>query len=317
MKTAVAVLAALIMGGGLLLPHSAHADTPPASFTIGPAAFPDTNVRGRDFAFQLSGGQTQSDAVAIKNQSDVPLTMDLYGADVAQAAGGGLAPAQEGTAMADIGSWIAVAEPHFTLAARERKVVSFTIAPPTDVAPGDHLGAIVAQAVVGRRGNVALQARGALLTEVMVPGTVHLSVQLSNLRVADAGGRERTFATTISNHGNLVVTVVGSVGIQDGAGRQVSAIALEPTGFTLLPGATLDLHTAAYTFADGSYMVQASAEATVDGRPFNQTVKTNVVSLGFVNWPEILRDGALGLVVTLTAVLLLRRRNRLWSAKRR
>ena len=310
MRTVAAALAALVMSGAFLLPHAVDADNPPASFTIGPATFADSNVRGRDFAFQLSGGQTRTDSVAIKNQSDVPLTMDLYGADVRQASGGGLSPAQQGADMADVGSWIRVGEPHFVLVAGERKVVSFIIAPPANVAPGDHLGAIVAQAIVGRSGNVALQARGALLTEVTVPGAMHFSVQLSKLRTADTGDRKRVFTATINNHGNLVVSVVASVGIQDGSGRQVTAIPLQPSSFTLLPGATLDLHTDAYAFGYGSFLVQASAEATVEGRPFNQTVKTNVVSIDFVNWPEIMRNGFIGLVIALAAMFLLVRRRK-------
>lgn len=210
--------------------------------------------------------------------------------------------------MTDVGSWITVAESRFVLAAGERKVVAFTIAPPAGVPPGDHLGAIVAQAIVGHRGNVALQARGALLTEVTVPGTSHLSVQLSNLRFSNVGDRERAFTTTISNHGNLVATVVGSVGIQDGSGRQVTALALQPSNFTLLPGATLDLHTDAYAFGYGSFTVRASAEATVDGRPFNQTATTNVVSISFVDWPGIVRDAGIGLVIVLAAAFVVIRR---------
>lgn len=159
-------------------------------------------VDGRPYVYAEGGpGTVLQDAVSVLNPGNRPLTVRLSGADAEDAADGSL------TAHAkpvDTGAWIrfarvsggrrtAVPTVAVTVPARTRADVPFTVTVPSGAAPGDHPGAITADAVGGRTSAVRIQVR------VLGPALSALTVEHLKVR----GGR---ITYELVNRGTTVLT---------------------------------------------------------------------------------------------------------------
>ena len=94
-------------------------------------------------------GVAFADSVAVANYTAAPLTFHLYGADAINARGGGLSVRRRTDTQTDMGTWIELPYPELTVPARGASVVPFTILPPPQATPGDHVGGIVAEETQG------------------------------------------------------------------------------------------------------------------------------------------------------------------------
>ena len=192
------------------------------SFGISPAGVDRPDQRPV-LSYAVAPGSTVEDQVAILNQDDQPIGLQVYSGDVVQA-DGGLSVRPHTETSTDAGAWIGVhGAGDVTVAAQTAEagvgytIVPFTITVPQTAEPGDHLGAIVASLTAlgasGGEGTPAIQLDQRVAARVYVrvagelaPGLVvtHLGTSYDQ-SVVGSGSMEVTY--TLRNSGNMRMSV--------------------------------------------------------------------------------------------------------------
>ncbi|MGW1115661.1 hypothetical protein ACWD5B_00860 [Streptomyces tanashiensis] len=305
--------------GAQAAPAPVPSPTPPESaagapFGVQAGLYGLTTLTGGHFGYALKAGARIEDSAVIYNESDEARTFHVYGADVTNAAGGGLAPAQEGQKMAAVGAWLKLdSEATVTVRPKSRATVRFSLAVPDGTPPGSYLGSLVtALRTPAVSGSVNTETRIARLVELTVPGAADLQVSLTELEHRPAGGGEE-FTVTVRNTGNVLYTFAGTLNITGGSSART--VPLTPTGIYVIPGGSATLTgRVADLPALGRRAVTASVTATVPGGGA-KTVDSNTVRLSFFPWLiAVLTVGgllALGLILFIT-----RKRRRAWRRRR-
>lgn len=294
--TCLAVWASLIVGTQAAARAAASPSTDVSGlFGAHPAQQGSTTLPGGHFNYALVPGQHIADGIVVENFSQHAISFHVYGADLLAAIGGGLAPAQPTATMREVGAWITVSAPIVTVPAHGQVTDKFTLLIPTAVSSGQHLGAVVAAATVGRtaQGN-PIEARVALITVVTVPGNAQASASLTPLvGSGDASGRIR-FGITLSNTGNVLLTYTGAVSIDDGDGRRVVTLRLTPTNAYVVPSGLVPLAAAwKESISNAStYRAQATVIILANGVPV-RTLTSQPLALRFSSGiPLVLLAGA-------------------------
>jgi hypothetical protein len=208
-------------------------------------------------------------------------------------------PRQASDTPHEAGAWITVSSPHLTIPAHSQFNDNFTVTLPAAVSPGEHRGAIVASAIVGKslQGST-LEARTALITVITVPGAVKPSALLSALSRSAAGPRKLGFDITLSNTGNLLLTYSGTVDVIDGVGHKVASLPLTPPDAYVVPAGKAAL-AAFWTESipeSGNYRARATVTILARGRPV-ATLTSQSLELPFFSWPPILLKVGITLLV--------------------
>jgi hypothetical protein len=292
------------------------------SFGIAPAGLerPD----GRPFlSYTAAPGSTIYDHVAVLNQDDQPLSLQVYSGDVVQA-DAGLSVRPQADASVDAGAWIAVeAPPQIDVPAQTTDagvgyvIVPFTLTIPTNAQPGDHLGGIVASLVtVGSGGesspSIQLDQRVAARVYIRVDGDLAPGLVIANLGatwvpggVAGAGSVELTY--TLRNTGNVRMAVEPSARVtgpfdllaRSAAGSRVDV---------LLPGAEVHQSitvTGVWPLVRETVTVSARAVATAAGDDPGLGTVTTSINTGALPWAGL---AVLALLLALIVALVARRR---------
>ena len=316
-RAGAVVLAALLLVSANAGVGAAGGGAPVAAFGIRPQNSTDPSVDRGHFWFHLATGGSATEAIVLHNTTTEPLTFTVYGADMLQAAGGGLAPAQQTDTMFDVGAWMKVESTSLTVAPGADGVDHFTVTIPEGAAPGDHVGAIVAAANVGVQKGVSVQARGALITQVTIPGVAHPSAQLSALVAHPAGDGRDSFSIVMTNDGNLLLTFSGSLQITDSDGHVLGALPMSPSGADLIPGASVQLQSDQWTFAKGTSVVTAQIALQADHKPF-QTASSAPLTFSFTDWVRIIVELVVAVMVLgIVGFVVWRLRRRTMAARAR
>jgi hypothetical protein len=300
------------------IPVAAASPTPdltrPQLFGVHPLLQGQTTLPGGHFSFALVAGQTATDGVVVENFADQPLDFHIYGADLLTAVGGGLAPAQATDAMHEAGAWIVVATPRVTIPAHSRITSMFTISLPSAISPGEHLGALVAAALVGTSSQGStIEARTALITNITVPGAISPSGRLGPLSRTPGMSRDVGFAIILSNTGNLLLTYVGSVDVLDRGGHTVASLSLAPASAYVVPGGHVGLDAVWPGLpSSGTYSARATVTILAKGRPV-ATLTSQSLPLSFASpapIPPAVATALGGFVLAAGIVIAVRRRRR-------
>jgi hypothetical protein len=303
---AIASLGCVLLSTAVFLcvPGVARAAGTPAPdpgqlFGVHPVQEGSTTLPGGHFNFALPPGRRIADGIVIENLSDHALDFHVYGADLATAAGGGLAPEQPGATMHEAGAWIVVATPVVTVDAHSQFIDGFTLSVPAGVSTGQHLGAVVAAADTGTtpEGN-PIEARAALIVVVTVPGVARPSAALTPLTGSTATFGQVGYGITLSNTGNVLLTYAGSVGIEGGDGLRVATLTLIPTSSYVVPDGRVAL-TALWRgtgLRSGTYRAQATV-VILDNGTAVATLTSQVMTLQLSAGIPILTLAALSLAV--------------------
>lgn len=189
-----------------------------APFGVQAGLYGLTTLTGGHFGYALKAGARIEDSAVIYNQSEEPRVFHVYGADVANASGGGLAPAQEGQKMTAVGAWLKLdSAATVTVRPKSSEKVRFSLTVPEGTPPGSYVGSLVtALRTPAVSGGVNTETRIARLVELTVPGTADLQVSLSSLEHHPVGGGEE-FTVTVRNTGNVLYTFTGTLNITGGA----------------------------------------------------------------------------------------------------
>lgn len=285
--------------------------TSAGGFGVQAGLYGKTSLPGGHFTYSLKGGASLEDSAVVYNQSTASMTFDIYGADVTNAVGGGLAAAQQGAPMAGVGAWLTLRTPSsITVAAGQHATVKFALTVPAGTPPGSYAGALVtALRPSASAGQVSTATRVARLINLTVPGVAHLDARLSHLTATKSGGKEQ-FSVTVSNPGNVLFTFTGELSV---GGRSVP---LSPSGIYVVPGgsATITGELGGVPFL-GRWSAHASVTATVP-RGASTMVTTGTLRLVFFPWPLAITLAAI-LVAAGALLVVTRRRRRAWRARRR
>lgn len=217
-------VAALSLGTALSFPFSRPASAASNGlWSVFPTTLPGQAPR-EFFHPVLQPGKAYKDTVAVANYTAAPLTFNLYAADAFNTSGDGLSLRRRTDIQTDIGKWISLPYDELTVPARSETFVPFTILPPPQASPGDHVGGIVAEQTQGTTSHsgstpiTVVQAVGVRVYGRVV-GPLHpklairgmlLSAGASAAAVFGAGVSARvTF--TITNSGNTVLSPMATV----------------------------------------------------------------------------------------------------------
>ncbi|MFB7608733.1 COG1470 family protein [Streptomyces gardneri] len=292
-------------------PTESAADAP---FGVQAGLYGLTTLTCGHFGYALKAGARIEDSAVIHNTSDEARTFHVYAADVTNAAGGGLAPAQEGQKMAAVGAWLKLgSEATVTVQPKSSATVRFSLAVPVGTPPGSYLGSLVtALRTPAVSGGVNTETRIARLVELTVPGTADLQITLTELEHRPAGGGEE-FTVTVRNTGNVLYTFAGTLNMTGGSSART--VPLTPTGIYVIPGGSATLTgRLADLPALGRRAVTASVTATVPGGAA-KTVDSNTVRLSYFPW-LIATLTACGLLALILLLVITRKRRRAWLRRR-
>jgi hypothetical protein len=174
-----------------------------------------------------AAGSVIYDRVAVVNQSNQPLSLDVYSADAQNSADGSLGLPDRTVAPTDAGSWIAIGTTKVDVPPQSAAGVGYTILPvaitiPADAEPGEHVAGVVASltakgsATNGQQTtDVNLEQRVGLRFYVTVAGDLHPGLRVSGVRATYhpastyglAGLGSATVTYTLTNTGNTRVGV--------------------------------------------------------------------------------------------------------------
>ena len=231
-------------------------------FGLKPAMAGKTTLESGHYQYAVTAGSTLEDGVIVYNFSDSPLTLQLYPADVITPRGGGVTPVDPHQTMHEVGAWLKLEESQLTVPAKSSTFVAFALSVPATIAPGDHLGAVVAsQEAQTAPGTIGVERRVALIVRVRVPGVPRLATSIGPLNVRKQG-RSRIFTIKVRNTGNLLFTATGNIEITD-HGRRVAELPLSPADVYVIPGGVATFHA---TWRDAPLFGARTAVASFDAR---------------------------------------------------
>jgi Bacterial protein of unknown function (DUF916) len=248
-RTPVALVAATLALAFALVPAlSATADTAPATPTWSVQASGSTGSDGRaSFAYGVNPGTEIDDYVSVSNFGKTTETFNVYGTDgITQYDTGAFGLLTAAQKPKDIGSWITTATNKVTVTPGQTAIVPFRIVIPSDAAPGDHTGGIIASVttiVHGKKGKpgVGIDQRVAARVYLRISGQPVSKVVATGLVAGFApawnpfGGGNATVGYDVRNNGNVREDVAQSVVLSGPFGINLGTIKNKSV-HNLLPG---------------------------------------------------------------------------------
>lgn len=161
------------------------------------------------FEYTAAVGKRLTDAVAVVNRGDAPITLKVYASDAFTTGSGGLDLLAADKKPVDVGSWITMKTQLVTLKSQQSAVVPFTLAVPANASPGDHSGGIVTSLVTKQAGGVSLDRRLGSRVYLHVDGPVTPALTVTDVRASyqpnhnPAGGGDTRLTYTVTNTGNV------------------------------------------------------------------------------------------------------------------
>jgi len=248
-KVAALALAAVLAAGptshASARPTATPAATPPSGTTPPSSTAPvdETSADAGNFAVQPSGpngpggrdffiytlktGQQFGDTVGVSNLGKETATFAVYATDARTTNDGSFSLLREEDKPKDVGTWITLGATQYTLDPGKRVDIPFKVVIPADAAPGDHVGAIVAQRINDPKNpssGIGLNVRvrvGARLY-VRVDGPVNPSIAVESVNV-----RYDTPASPFGSadaHINYTLTNTGDVRLSPTAALKISGL---------------------------------------------------------------------------------------------
>jgi uncharacterized membrane protein len=219
------------------------------------SVFPTTAPGQRARAYvvpTLKPGIPVHDSVTITNRTDAPLALELFPADAYNTPEGNFASRPPHEPRRDMGAWIDLSRTAVSVPAHGTAEVAFTINPPRDATPGDHVGSIVAVDTVGRvntSGSVNVRALDAVGVRVYgrVSGPLTPELTITELRVRPSGGIRQLVGAPVDATVTYKVVNTGNIRLEGDAVVEVKGL--------LGKGTRLDPHSIPELLPRGSAIV--------------------------------------------------------------
>ena len=300
-------------------PSDAQGSADLVSFGISPSG-PERPDERPYLTVRAAPGSTVYDHVALLNQDDQPIGLQVYAGDVIMADGGGLAVTTRDQGSTRSGSWITVTGPtdiEVPAQTRERGigyvVVPFSITIPANAEPGDHIAGVVASLIsVGSGGegapSIELEQRVAARVYIrvdgeLVPGLEVVDVSASWQPGAAAGLAAGSVSVTytLRNTGNQrmavepEVEVAGPFGWATTSATGTRVDELMPGGEVTATAVVEDV----WPLLRETVTVRATPVAAAGGEAPDLATAESSITLTVVPWAY------LGLVILLLVLLAL------------
>ena len=313
-------------------------DKPLVTFGIGPAG--PKGPDNRPFlTYGVTPGSVVLDNVAVLNQSDVPLELQVYAGDGVNAEGGGLDIRKRAERNSDLGAWVTTGPavqtgaldpssrssttvtvpPQSSQTGRGQVVVPLRIAVPSDASPGDHIGGIAA-ALVSRGNspgsqNIELEQRVVARVLLRVAGPLEPALSVTILNSEYVGGPGLGLSGSvrvtyrITNTGNVRIGASSRVGVDGPFGLLDATVSGGPADELVPKGSAI----ITATVPGVPPSVFATVKVTVDAVPPPggdlpaAVTASDSARIWAVTWKHLV---ALLLLVLLVAWSLWRRRRR-------
>jgi hypothetical protein len=232
-------------------PSSSAAQKPTTAATSGPVTWgtrPADSSEGKNrshFDYELAPGTRVTDALAVTNLSDRPITLTVYAGDALTTPDGGIDLMPAGSKPVDVGSWITMKQPTITVPAQATVLDQFTLSIPVDATPGDHSGGVVTSLVTsGSADGVRVDHRLGSRVYVRVDGALTPQLSVSDVKLDFSGtpnplgGGSSTVSYTVRNTGNVRLSAHQAVSIS-GIFGWYRTTATPPDVPEILPGNSL------------------------------------------------------------------------------
>lgn len=189
----------------------ATAHTGFAQFTVVPA-----EPFLRQFNIEMQPEENFSGAVIVKNLSNKPLKIKVYGADATHSNQGTFALTTLSKEQRSIGTWVSFLEEEYTIEEREEKSIPFNITLPVDTTPGNYAGGIAIESITEKTGAVSSSSRIYVKMFLNVPGEKNFGFDWHTFHYEPASKDTKAlFSLGIKNNGNTIViaeTVIDTFG---------------------------------------------------------------------------------------------------------
>ena len=207
------------------------------------------------FYYEVAPGQVIQDSVELSNLTDSPQRFLIYAADAYNTPSAGtIAIRPDGSKSTGVGSWITLPVSSYKVPARTAATFTFVLRVPENVAPGDHVGGIVALDLSGTTppvtGRSAVTVRQGIGLAVVVRVHGHLApaatisgvgATVSEPALGPLAGRGRAVVRyQLTNTGNTVLNGSVAVHVTDLLGQVVERFPARSI-VSLVPGSELSV----------------------------------------------------------------------------
>ncbi|MDP2930290.1 MAG: DUF916 domain-containing protein [bacterium] len=198
------------------------------------------------FMYTAEVGKEIKDQVSITNLSDVPVKAKVWAADAITTPDGAFAVKEE---VSDIGAWITLSEGVLDLQANETKTIDFILKIPESAEVGDHMGAIMTQAI----GTLAELEKGkaeiapGIKVVTRIGARVYLTVPGEIITVLEfpefsweMKDNKFYFLLTLVNKGNVRIEPQGEITVKNLLGAKIGELTIPtrvvfPKGEIVIP----------------------------------------------------------------------------------
>lgn len=302
-------------------PGVLEADAPVAAWSVSPSDENGKPTGQSRFELEPKAGETLTEHVLVSNASTIAQQFVVYAADAINTSSGGYDLQPHSALPVDVATWVKLDQPTLSLPALGSAVVSFTVAVPSGVVPGDHAGGIVVSLAKPQANDqgVVMDERVALRLNVRVPGTLTPTLTVSNVHasqdisVMPFGRTKVTVTYDVKNTGNVKIVgaprvrLTGPFGAALASFPATGADASQAHTGEILPGQGF---TAQQVFDDVPALGFGRAVVDLDmtAAPGPQTQIPLVSSTGSASYVAVPLTGlALVVIVVVVGVVLWRR----------
>ena len=194
------------------------------------------------FIFEQTAGGIIHGEVQVKNTSLEAGTVRLYAVDAATGDTGGVVYGLSDDPKTTVSTWVQLSVEELTMESGESQVIPFSVSVPNDTRSGQHVGAIVAEAVASQAQksieatqnqaafHVEVVGRSAIAVQVDVPGEVVNQIDVNGIEI---GGQNsiQTMMLNLHNSGTEIEKPVGRLIVTDEFGDQVQGVRFRMDSF--------------------------------------------------------------------------------------
>jgi len=222
------------------------------------------------FAFDAEPGQTIQSAVLVRNESTIPVHVQIYPADARTAVNGDIDFGKRSDVLTGVGRWVTLEQTDLNLAAGESQLVLFSIRVPDTAQPGMHRAGIMAENVTPsvdepataqpEQVQVKITFLEGLNLRMTVPGPTKTEFAITGV-VQTVGNGDTIFDVQMANTGGEDVQMTGGrIQIFDAGGTAIGEQPFQMSGLFMARDTVS--HPVRFTglLPEGHYSVQVSVD---------------------------------------------------------
>ncbi len=240
----------------------AHAAGGQASFSMQPVSYDASNLLTKSyFIFNGKPGTVENNSIRVTNTGNIPGTANLYPVDATTAQTSGAVYLSKNAPRNDVGAWVRLGVQQVTLNPGQSQIVTFQVAVPGNVRPGQHLGGIVAenaaqQTSTSTKNKNTFQVNVKTLTivavQVNLPGTLVEQLSATSIQSGGDNGYQRILVG-LSNNSNVMLKPFGSLQVTNSQGQVVKKVSLKLDTFLPQTSITYPVNITGQALGAGDY----------------------------------------------------------------